>query len=136
MITPLTLYNHVVSSLVTSAVDLTGAKLALIASTYTPDADHAAWSDVSAHEIAPTTGYAAGGASIGGSVPASEGTATWDANDVTFEDLDATFAYGVIYVGTTLIGWMEFNEGDDITIDGYNFRVHWSESGILSIRLV
>ena len=131
-ITPLTLYDRVAHAAMTGDLTTTGAKLALLADTYTPSAAHALWSEVSAHEIAATTGYAAGGPSIGGTVTAG----VWDADDVTFALLDATFAYGVVYAGTDLIGWIEFNGGDAITIAGYDFLVRWSVAGIVKAEVV
>lgn len=85
--------------------DLVSANLrmALVASTYTPDATvtgNSVWADVSANEIANGNGYTTGGASLTGVVSTvtggdklSSGDATWTA---TGGNIPA-FRYAVLY---------------------------------------
>ena len=56
-------------------------KVALLGSGYTPDADHAVWTDVSGNEIASGFGYTAGGVIVSGSVTDD------DANDLVKYDI-------------------------------------------------
>lgn len=74
-------------------------KLALVKSTYTPNADHATWADVSANEIATGNGYSAGGIDIEASATGFTADAqddTGDTGDVTMKDGVYTASGGTI----------------------------------------
>ena len=128
MIATLVLYDHIYDLALTGGLGLESAKLALIADTYTPNAAHAAWSDVSAHEVTGP-GYTAGGAALGGTVAGG----LFSAAMTVFSALEATFAYGVLYSGTDLIGYMMFSGGNSITTTGYDFEIVWNVSGIIEV---
>jgi hypothetical protein len=85
-------------------------RMALVASTYTPDATntgHSLWASVSANEIAGGTGYTAGGYSLTGTVATttngfklSSGNPTWTASGAGI----AAWRYGVLYYLGSLWG--------------------------------
>ena len=129
MIANLVLYGHVYDLALTGGLGLEAAKLALVSSDYTPSAAHTAWSDVSAHEVTGP-GYTAGGAALSGTVTGG----LFGAADVTWAGLEATFAYGVLYSGTTLLGYLTFSGGNSITVTDYDFEVVWSLAGIIEAR--
>ncbi len=134
MITPLTLYDGVAGKFFAGGLDVGNAKLALLAGAYTPDTEHELWSEVSAHEMAATTGYDAGGKAVGSTVTQSGDKTAWNPADLTFTALDASFAYGVLYSGTNLIGYINFSGGAEITITGYDFVVRWAAPGIIEME--
>lgn len=140
MIISLTKYAVAESNPLSSGLNLDSAKLALLADTYTPDIDaHSVWGDVSAHEIAGTTGYSAGGAALGGTISESGGLYVFDAPDLTFSALEATFAYGVIYADVTgypLFAYTSFSSGVSITITGYDFVIKWASAGIITSEII
>lgn len=93
--------------------DLVGAtiKIALVTSTWTPDATvtgNSLWADMSANEIAGGTGYTTGGATLGTPTATaitsgykfSTGNASWTASGAGI----AAWRYAVIYVSGTLWG--------------------------------
>lgn len=74
-------------------------KIALVKSSYTPDATDEVWSDISAHEC-DATGYVAGGKTLANvSVAEAAGVTTFDADDPdTWTTLTGTgILYAVIY---------------------------------------
>jgi hypothetical protein len=79
-------------------------KIALLASTYTPDAAHDEWADVSSHEIAGSFGYTTGGATLA-NVTWSQtgGVATFSSDNQVWTASGGNIAarYGVIYDDTT-----------------------------------
>ncbi len=93
--------------------DLTGAtvKLALVTSSYTPDATnvgHDLWADVSANEIANGNGYTTGGATLANDA-VSTITNGWkyDSDDVTWTATGGSipaWRYGVMYLSGTVWG--------------------------------
>lgn len=90
--------------------DLPGAavKLALLASTYTPDTDnagHSVWGDVSANEIAAGNGYTAGGQALAGMAVADFSTTGYkfSSNNVLWTASGGSipaWRYGVFYIDT------------------------------------
>lgn len=119
-------------------------KLALLASTYTPDLDaDTVWADVSAHEVADGNGYTVGGASLTGqTLTRSTWKTTFDADDIVFTNMTKTFRYGVLYVNATkvfdggnivkpLYAYILFDDTPaDIVLNGVDYRVQWSSLGI------
>ena len=113
-----------------------------MSSAYTPDvANHTQWSDVSANEITGT-GYTSGGATIQNALLTRTGkTTTLDGDDVVWSALNATFRYGVAYAQGTfgtltdpLLFYILFDDTPaDITVNGVDFRVIWSNNGILTL---
>jgi hypothetical protein len=119
-------------------------RLALVASTYTPDLDtDTVWADVSANEVADGNGYATGGTALTGqTLTRADWLTTFDANDVTFTALTKTFRYGVLYIDDTktfggvdivkpLFAYVLFDDTPaDVTVAGVDYVVNWSSLGI------
>lgn len=93
--------------------DLTGAtvNVALVASTYTPDASNtgnALWADVSASEIAGGNGYTTGGATLANdTVTTATNGWKYDSDDPSWTASGGSipaFRYAVVYVVGTLWG--------------------------------
>ena len=121
-------------------------KLALVASTYTPDMDaHTIWGDVSANEVASGDGYTTGGETLTGvTLTRSGALVTFDAADITWSNLTKTFRYGVLYVvgtkddpegGTAIVNplyayilWDDTPA--DIVVAGTDWTAQWSALGI------
>lgn len=129
-IATLTEYNHVYELVLKGGLNLGDAKLALVTEDYIPDDDHTSWDDVSAYETSGD-GYTSGGLSISGSFTPGSGDCLFDAGDLTFPALSASFAYGIAYSGTNLLFRVEFNGGDNIDVEAYDFKVIWNEAGIV-----
>jgi hypothetical protein len=90
-------------------------KAALVKATYTPNADHATWADVSANEIGTGNGYSAGGIDVESSSTGFTADAqddTGDTGDVTLKDLVYTASGGTIPAagaGARYLVLMDFN---------------------------
>lgn len=112
-------------------------KVCLLKNTYSPDASHVVYADVSAHEITGT-GYTAGGASM---LPASKSSAysgndaVLDASDVAWTGATFTSAarYAVCYetTGNKIRGI--FDLGSDYTVTAATFTLVWSASGLIKV---
>ena len=117
--------------------------LALLSSSYTPDAaSDAVWADVSTYEITGT-GYTAGGALLSGkAVSLASAVASLAADNVTWASLTATFRYAVLYAQTVrhsitnpLIGYLLLDSTPaDVNVSGVDYSVIWNESGILTLQ--
>ena len=136
MIATLQPYDRIITAALSTGLGLTGAKIALLADTYTFDAADTTWASISAHEIPAGDGYTAGGLALGGSITVAGGIATYDTADATWPDLAATFAHAVIYdpVGGGLVACLTFSGGNAITTTGYDFIIQWSAAGIIQAR--
>lgn len=152
MASELNFFNKFKKYLQDGTIDLENdtIKLMLVTDAYTFDAAHDVLADVQASpdpevvEVAsPSNGYTQGGEALTGSAVThtdSPAQAKWDADDVTWTALDATFRYGILYaeksVGSPeivnpLIACILFDTTPaDVTISGINFVVQWSANGI------
>lgn len=115
-----TLYNNAKLLLLNGGLNMASATItaALLSSSYTPSATHAAWSDVSAQQITDS-GYAQQ-AVTGQTVTGSSGTVTVDSGDISFgSNVTLTAKYLVLVAGTAgsltstsqLIGYCDLNTG-------------------------
>jgi len=114
----------------------TGLYVALLADTYTPDADHNAFDDVAAHEI-EATGYTEYGAALGSpAITQDDGNdrAYLDAADSTWAAFTGTARYAVVYdknAGATstwgIVGIVDF--GGNKTASGGAFTIQWAAPG-------
>jgi len=138
----LTLYSHLATCLGQGLIDwpADALRLALVDSGYAFSADHTVWADASAHEITGA-GYPAGGAVVSGaSITRSGAVTSFDAADVPFSGLTATFRRGIVYkLGTAgglvnpLIAAILFDDTPaDVTAVG-GFPVVWSPAGVFKI---
>lgn len=112
-------------------------KIALMAATYTPDATHSTWSDVSAYEISGT-GYSAGGATLSGVTwTRTTGTVKFDATDASWSSATFTARYAIIYSDTPtspadpLVCMLDFSTSQSV-VSG-TFTVVFNASGILTL---
>lgn len=109
-----TLYSAHKGRLVLQDLATASVKLALLKSTYTPNAayaGHAIWSNVSAEEIAAGNGYSAGGIALadksvatiadGYGLKFSSGNAVWTATGASIP----AWRYAVLYVAGSLWGY-------------------------------
>lgn len=150
----LTLYNKFKKYEQDGTIDLLTdtIKVALVTSAYTPDVTHDVLADVLSSPspevvpvASPDNGYDAGGAALAGKTSTdtdSPSVATFDADDLTWAALTATFRYGIVYaeksVGSPaivnpLIGYILFNTAPaDIVMAGVDFTIQWNASGILT----
>jgi len=155
MATTFTLYNSFKKYLLDGTIDLDTdtIKVALVTSAYTPLATHDVLADVMASPdpevvaiASPSNGYTDGGAALSGAAVThtdSPSTAKFDASDLTWTSLTATFRYGIVYaeksVGSPaivnpLIGYILFNDTPaDVDVSGVDFTIQWSASGIVTL---
>ena len=127
-------------------------KLMLVTSDYTPSVAHDVLADVitspspEVEAIAsPDNGYTTGGKALTGQAVTntdSPSAGKFDADDVTWTALTATFRYGILYaeksVGSPaivnpLIGIIVYDTTpDDISVTGIDWMTQWSASGIIT----
>lgn len=119
-------------------IDLDGdtLKLALVTSSYSASTAHVYYSDITNEVVGD--GYTAGGAALAGkAITYSGGTATFDANDVSWGTSTITARGGVLYkvgAGTAtspLIAYFDF--GSDKSSSSGTFQVTWAATGILTL---
>lgn len=110
--------------------------VALLTSSYTPDLDHANYSDLT-NEVAAGNGYTTGGAEVTNPAFADDDAndrATFDGDDVAWPNSSITARYGAIYYDSgveatsTLIGYIDFG-GDETSVNA-NFTIQWDAVGI------
>lgn len=131
--------------------DLLGAtvKVALVTSSYTPDAaynGHDEWADASTNEITGGTGYTTGGATLTDSVTGITGGFKYDADDVQWTASGGSIGawrYAVVYVSGSLWGktspLVGYFVGDSTPADipatttGNNLTIQWHTDGIFDV---
>lgn len=150
-----TLFNAFKKYVLDGTIDLDAdtLKLMLVTSAYTPNAAHDVLADVQASPdpevvavASPSNGYTEGGQALANCAVThtdSPPQAVFDADDVTWANLTATFRYGILYaeksvgspaVVNPLIGYITFDTTPaDIVISGVDFVAQWSPSGILTL---
>jgi hypothetical protein len=150
----LTLYSQARKYAIDGTIDLLNdtIKLALVTSDYTPNVGHDVLADVMSSPdpevvavASPDNGYHEGGETLTGktfTVTDSPSAGKFDADDVTWAALTATFRYGILYAEKTigspsivnpLIGYILFDTTPaDVVISGVNFTAQWSANGIIT----
>lgn len=126
-------------------------KLLLVTDSYAPSELHDVLADVltsPSPEVAviasPDNGYTQGGEALASktiTITDSPSQAVFDAANVTWTALTATFRYGILYIDATidgivkpLIAYIVFDMTPaDIVVGGIDWTVQWSPSGILKI---
>ena len=118
-------------------------RVALLEGTYTPDVvAHTVFADVSAFELNPATftNYVAGGELLVNSTFAQAGgTATFDADDITWTGASITARFGVVYIDATagayakpLLFYILFDDlPQDVSRE--DFTIKWAPSGVVTI---
>ena len=127
------LYN--IASLISLSRGIFGAgrngKVVLVSSSYVPNKkDHVSISQsVEAYVVMGTMKSLAGY----DSQTISTGIAYWNEPDIVWENLSASFAHAVVFEGDhgTLIGYITFNNGSNITVSGQDFILSFPDSGHL-----
>ena len=118
-------------------------KCALIKDTYTPDADHTAYSDVSGDELAGSNGYTTGGATVAMTVTDDDtnnrtavGMAdpTWTASGGQLGGADARYAavYNDTATGKNLIYILDLGSNQTIS-DGQQFTIQIDSTGLFTV---
>ncbi len=131
-------------------LDTDTIKLMLVTSVYTPSVSHAVLAEVNSSPdpevvavASPSNGYTTGGKALTGKTVTktdSPSQGKFDADDLVFTALTATFRYGILYAAKTvggivnpLIGYILFdNTPADIVISGVDWTAQWSSSGIIT----
>ena len=126
-------------------------KLLLVTDSYTPSELHDVLADVltspspEVEAIAsPDNGYTQGGEALASktiTITDSPSQAVFDAANVTWAALTATFRYGILYIAATIDGYVNplvayivFDATpEDIVVSGVDWTVQWSPSGILKL---
>lgn len=144
MAATITLYHSFKTKLGNKEIDLNSDtfNVALVTSTYTPNAaTHDEYADLT-NELATANGYTSGGAAIG--TPTwnlDTGTVTWDGDNVVWTASGAgiTARYAVIYdataTGDPLVAYILMdNSPADVTVTaGNTLTLAWNASGILTL---
>lgn len=131
-------------------LDTDTIKLMLVTSDYTPDLAHTVLADINASPdpevvavASPSNGYTQGGKALTGQAVTNSNTAgKFDADDLTFTALTATFRYGILYaeksigspaIVNPLIGYILFNTTPaDVVVSGVDWLCQWSANGIIT----
>ena len=126
-------------------------KLLLVTDSYTPSELHDVLADVltspspEVEAIAsPDNGYTQGGEALASktiTLTDSPSQAVFDAANVTWSALTATFRYGILYIDATidgivkpLVAYILFDTTPaNIVVSGVDWTVQWSPSGILKL---
>lgn len=136
------IYNSFKQKIMDGSIDLDNdtIKVALVTSSYTPDADtHEDFDDVT--DEVTGTGYSAGGetlANVSVTKDTTDDEGVFDADDVTWTSSEITARGAVIYKdsgdATTswLIAYIDF--GEDKTSSGGDFTIQWGSEGILNLN--
>lgn len=123
-------------------LDTDTLKLALVTSSYTPNAEHSVWADISANEVATGSGYTTGGVSLATpTVTRSSGVVTLDAADPSWTALTKTFRYGALYASVTrnsitnplILLWTFDATPADVVVSGVNWTIVLPSTGILTL---
>ncbi|MEI7635870.1 MAG: hypothetical protein WCJ37_01080 [Syntrophus sp. (in: bacteria)] len=153
MASELTFYSKAKQFMLDGTLDLDAntIKLMLVTSVYTFDVAHEVLADVKASPdpevlavASPDNGYTAGGETLVSAAVThtdAPSQAKFDAEDVTWTSLTATFRYGILYAEGTLNGVVDpliacilFDTTPaDVTISGINYVVQWSANGIFTL---
>lgn len=136
------IYNSFKKNIMNGAIDLDTdtIKVALVTSSYTPNADtHEDMADVTG-EVANGNGYTTGGATLANKTVTADTTddeGVFDANDVTWSTSTITARGAVVYKSTgtaandLLICYFDF--GADKSSSAGNFTITWNAEGIVNL---
>lgn len=133
---PGTIYQRFMANLLNKVCDLAGdtIRLALLTDSYTIDATHNVWGDVSANEVANGNGYTTGGVALSGKAVTQGSPTKWDATDALFSGLTKAFRYGVLYDDTLanndLIVVFDFGAQNVSNVD---LTIAWNAGGIVTL---
>jgi hypothetical protein len=115
-------------------------KIALLTSSYTPNADHEFFSSVSANEVAASGTYSAGGATLTKTLSTddTDDEGVFDATDVSFTSATITARYAVIYKDTGSAATSPLvcviDLGTDVSTIAGTFTIAFAAEGILNLN--
>lgn len=136
-------YNNAKELLLNAGINLTSdtIKLALLTSSYTPNADtDDFFDDVSTYEVANSGTYSAGGATLTVTVSQdnTDDEAVFDATDISFTSATITARYGVIYKSTGVAGTSPLicliDFGSNQISTGGTWALSFAAEGILNLN--
>jgi hypothetical protein len=154
MASELTFYSKFKQHLLDGVINLNTdtIKVMLVTDAYTFDASDESLSDVQTSPdpevvavASPSNGYTAGGETLGTphitTHSDAPNQAAWDAPNLTWAALTATFRGGVIYASGSvggftdpLIGYILFDTTPaDVVVSGVDYTIQWSANGILTL---
>lgn len=136
------IYNSFKKKIMDGSIDLDTdtIKVALVTSSYTPDADAHDFFDDITNEVSGT-GYSAGGATLANKTVTADNTddeGVFDADDTSWASSTITARGAVLYKSTgvastsPLICYIDF--GSNIVSTGGTFLITWSSEGILNLN--
>lgn len=119
---------------------LTGdVKLMLVGTSYTFSQSHTVTGDIGASNEITSAGYKKGGESLQNktlSIDAIENELVFDANDLTFTGLTATFAYGLLYISGNTPSKSHLIAQVDVgtqTLTASDFVFMWNTEGVINL---
>lgn len=134
------IYNRFKADLLQGDIDVDTIgdtiKVQLHTSSYTPDKDHNVIGDLT-NELAAGGGYTTGGETVASQTVTQDDTndlAKWDADDLTWSALTATFRYAILVDVTntnSLIACVDFV--NDVVKAAADLTLRWNSSGILTL---
>ena len=136
-------YNRFKTNLLKGLVDFSGSGshsvfVALLTSSYTPNADHNYWTTISGSETSGA-GYVAGGMVLGNKSVTQDDTddeGVFDADDTTWTTSTITAFYAALYDNTLntkdLICLIDF--GSNQSSSAGNFTIQWNAQGIINLN--
>lgn len=141
MASTITLMNNINKYVTDGTVDLDSdtIKVAMLADTYTVNAAHSIFGDVSSHEVAAGNGYTAGGIALANkSVSVTGNDTKFSADPATWAGLTKTYRYLAIYAAKTanavvnplLAIILVDNTPANIVITAADYSVQWNANGI------
>lgn len=141
MVASISLYNHSLTRFTENANSAFETYRLMLLSAGIFNANHIYLSDVTKTEIASANGYTANGQSLANVTFTVNGTATtFDADDVVWPAVGGSISalYGILYnasdFSNPVVAFIDF-DGTITAIDGSDFRVEWSTSGIVSFSV-
>ncbi len=138
------LYNDAVEKLGNQTFDWVNDnhRVALLGSGYTITQTHTQWSDISAQQVTGT-GYSAGGKDLAGENidVATDGTAKFDATDISWTGSTITARYAAVIVGlaatTTstdpLVCVVALDTTTDVSSTAGTFKIQWNADGLFTL---
>ena len=136
-----TFYNRFKRNLFSGYADLAGSgshqiKVALLSNTYTYNADHNTFGQISSNEVSGT-GYTAGGTSLSGFTITQDNTydlAYFSASSVSWTTASFTARYVVIYDNTLITKdlIMCIDLGSNLTVNDDTFLINWGTNGVIA----
>jgi hypothetical protein len=135
-------YSKAKPKILKGEIDLTSdsIKLALLTGNYLPVVGNEFWSAISVNEIISSGSYVPGGASLADKAVAEDTTneeSIFDAGNVRWTSLTATFRYAVLYKDTgdpaasPLIAYFDY-ETDQVLV-GQPYQITWNLGGIIRL---